>query len=438
MNNQKPLIVKKRDTVKGLYVFCMKCKKTIDSKVCGKTGKGLRTCKDTEQHCFRAVVAVPNTNGAKRKTRVFNTRNVEEAISLKFDFEKELIQTDYQISTNHIMEEEVRPKFLIECMSMYVGYMNNVGVAEHKRKIRTKKHIGDVERYFKYFALSLKAKKIDHTIFRIDQLNDRIVAIFHNYLLSELNYRNKTYNKVISQFRHFVNWLIDKKGYEIMNPFIGVTRRQVTTDNVIINSNEFITLLKVIIPEKGILTYKNGKKRNFYRDWMADAFKLALETGLRREEFMTLKFSDIKEDEKGNLLFIKVENFKVNRLLGKDGEARQYKSVPITSGLKDLLNKLGYESKKGTEEFLIGSYEKSSRETLLLYVSKAFSHFWSLTESNKKVNLKNLRKTYLTALVQHFGDKAAMISNHSGIEVLKKHYVNSQQLVSASSDFKVL
>ena len=52
--------------------------------------------------------------------------------------------------------------------------------------------------------------------------------------------------------------------------------------------------------------------------------------------------------------------------------------------------------------------------------------------------LKNLRKTYLTALVQHFGDKATMISDHSGVEVLKKHYVNSQQLAAASRDLKIL
>ena len=137
----KPLIVKKRDKVKGLYVFCKKCKKTIDSKICGETGKGLRTCKNTEQHCFRGVVAVPNTNGAKRKTRVFNTQNVEEAIRLKFEFDKELTQTNYQLSTNHIMSENIKPSLLIDCMATYIGYLHNEGVEEHKKKIRSIQHI---------------------------------------------------------------------------------------------------------------------------------------------------------------------------------------------------------------------------------------------------------------------------------------------------------
>lgn len=438
MNSEKPLIINKRDKVKGLYTFCMKCKKTIDSKVCGSTGKGLRTCKSADQHCFRAVVAVPNTNGSKRKTRVFNTRNIEEAVRLKFDFEQELQQTDYQLVTNHIEKREEKPLLIIECMAMYVGFLNNEGVQAHKVKMRTAAHIKDVERFFKYFLLSLKSNKIDHTIFRVEQLNDKIVSYFHHYLLETLNHSNKTYNKGIAQLRQFVSWLTDKKGYQISNPFIGVTRRVVVSNNTTVTSQEFDDLLEVIVPENGYLTHPNGKRRNFYRDWMTYAFRLALETGLRREEFMTLKFRDIVEDENGNLLYLKVDNLKVNRILGREKGTGQFKSIPITIGLRKLLNDLDFESKRGKDEYLIGNNETSSRITLLLVVSKAFPHFWKFTESPKKANLKHLRKTYLTALVQHFGDKATMISDHSGIEVLKKHYVNSQQLAAASTDFKVL
>ncbi|MDA7803610.1 hypothetical protein N8987_03445 [Crocinitomix sp.] len=174
---------------------------------------------------------------------MFNTRNLEEAVRLKFDFENELVQTDYQLTKNHQMKDVVKPEFMVECMAMYVGYMNNVDVPAHKVKVRTGKHIGDVERYFKYFLLALKAKGIDHTIFRVNQLNDEVVAIFHSYLLIDLNYRNKTYNKAISQFRHFINWLVNDHGYELKNPFIGVTRRYTTTNKKITHTSAHIVFL---------------------------------------------------------------------------------------------------------------------------------------------------------------------------------------------------
>lgn len=57
---------------------------------------------------------------------------------------------------------------------------------------------------------------------------------------------------------------------------------------------------------------------------MKDAFIVALETGLRREEFITLQFSDVMENENGELAFLQVENLKVNRILGiKETEAKK-------------------------------------------------------------------------------------------------------------------
>lgn len=71
-----------------------------------------------------------------------------------------------------------------------------------------------------------------------------------------------------------------------------------------------------------------------------------------------------------------------------------------------LLNLIGYDNYKNTDRYLIGAEEKSSRSTLIDFVSKAFTHFWKLTGIEKNVQLKHLRKTYLTTLVEQFGDKA--------------------------------
>jgi len=439
MNKQKPLIIDKRDKVKGLFTYCSKCQRLIENRVCGNTKKRLSTCKDSDKHMFKAIVSIPGTNGAKRKTKVFRTRDIQEATRLKYEFVNELKETNYQ-STTILNSEESTPKpiLLIECMAVYIGYLNNEGVATHKVKKRSSSHIKDIERFFKYFCLSLKGNNIDHTLITIHQLNESAVAILHNYIIDVLNYKNKTYNKFMGTMRQFVNWLIEKHDYDIKNYFVGVSRRSEIIDKTIVSKAEFNNLLSVLDPEKGMKEYSTGDRKNFYRSWLGKAFRLALETGLRREEFMSIKFNDIVLDEKGIPTFIKIENFKVNRINGVSGtENAIMKHIPITKGLKTLLNEIDFKTYEGSDNYIIAKEEKTTLKTRIDVVSKAFTHYWQFTTSEKKVQLKHLRKTYLTALVQQFGEKANLISSHSGIDVLKKHYVNDQELIKATNDFSV-
>lgn len=435
----KPLVVKKKDRVKGLYVYCQKCKQPINTNICRDTDKRLSSCKFIEFHTFRASVVVPNTGGKKRKKKILKTRDLQEAIRLKFEFENELKKVGYQtIPVSETKQEDKKPIYLIECMSMYVGFLNNEGVEIHKQKERSPEHIKDVERFFKFFCLCLKENKLDHTIFRLDQVNDTIVGMLHNYILDILHYENKTYNKLMAQYRQFLAWLVNEKEYILKNPFIGVVKRKERIDNTVINQKELTALLDAVKPENSIKTFSTGKRRFFYRDWIKTAFLIALETGLRREEFITLKFSDINVDDDGVPVFIKVENFKVNRILGYDDQdEKEIKVIPVTTNMQTILQELQYSEKKGSDEYLIASGEESNRATLMDFVSKAFTHFWKLTGIEKQAQLKHLRKTYLTALVAHFGDKANIISNHANMDVLKKHYVNDEVLMQGAKGFSV-
>jgi len=437
MNKVKPLIIDKRDKVKGLFVYCQKCQRLIDNRTCGITKKRISTCKSSEQHMFKAIIPIPGTGGTKRKTRTFKTRDVRLAIQLKIEFEQELEDNNFQSRAIFEGEAEMKSDLLIECMAMYLGYLHNEGVESHMVKVRTEKHLNEVEYYFKLFCLSLKESKIDHTLIKMKQINDKTVAIFHNYLVYKMKYANKTYNKAIALHRQFVNWLITKKDYEIINAFNNVIRKKITVNKTIVTYDEFNVLLKKIKPENGYQVFSSGIGKQRYKKWLKNALCLALHTGLRREEFMSLKFSNISYDKNNKPQFIVVENFKVNRINGDDGEVGQKKYVPITSDLLEVLTALELEKYRGSENYLLGNEEKSSRATLIDYISKAFQHFWKQTGIEKPVQLKSLRKTYLTALVIQYGDKAPVISNHSGIEVLKNHYVNDEQLASATKDFSV-
>lgn len=435
----KPLVIDKRDKVKGLFAYCQKCQRIIDNRICGTTRKRLSTCKNTEQHMFKAIVAIPGTDGTKRKTRTFRTRDIQEATRLKYEFVNELEELNYQ-NSNELNSKKVesKPSLLIDCMAMYIGYLNNVGVEAHKVKVRSKAHIKDVERYFKYFCLSLKHNGIDHTLVSIDQVSEKAVAMIHSYALNELNYKSKTYNKLFGGLRQFISWLIVDKKYDITNHFVGVSRRTVIIDKTIVTKDEFDNLLSVIKEENGLKTLNTGERKNLYRDWLNHAFRLALETGLRREEFMSIKFNDIILDNKNKPQFIKIENFKVNRINGVSGtEDASMKYVPITKGLCSLIKELCVQEKETSNDYLIANNESTSLKTRIDVVSKAFTHFWTFTKSEKNAQLKHLRKTYLTALVKQYGEKANILSSHSGIEVMKKHYINEQSLLNSIDNFSI-
>lgn len=432
----KALIIKKPDRVKGIRPWCTTCQREIGNQKCGKTGKRITSCQFTESHTLKAIVPVPGA-GRSVKTKVLNTTDIKEALVLKLQFEEELKSQDYQTTTNHQTPEDIKPMLLIECMALYVAYLNNVNVEAHMVKQRTDKHIWEVEDFFGKFCKAMKANGISHTILRVDQINDRLVGYFHAYILDELKHSNKTYNKLMSLMRQFTDWLINHKKYEISNPFTFVQRRIENRDKTVVSQEEFQTLLDVITPENKYHILPSGERKIRYKPWLKQCYRLALETGLRREEFMCLQFSDIIFGENSEPLFLKVENYKVNRIKGGSDISKDVKSIPITKGLMELLNELGIEQHRGTDRFLIGSEETASRNTLIELVSRSFTFYWQRTGINKDVQLKHLRKTYLTALVEHFGDKAPMISDHSGIQVLKDHYVNDQRLVAACKNFSV-
>ena len=430
------LIVKKPDRVKGIRPWCTKCKREIGNQKCGETGKKITSCASTEYHSYKAIVNVPG-GGRSVKTRVLNTTKIEEAILLKVQFENELKSQSYQSMDVPVVKEVAKPLLLIECMSLYVGFLNNVGVERHMVRDRSKKYLDEVENHFTKFCKMLKHNHISHTSFRMSDIDDKVVSLFHTFILDELKHSNKTYNKMMGLMRRFTQWLIDKKGYELSNPFNLVQKRHEVADTTIMSEHEFRAILEAVDPVNSYLVLPSGERKNQYKPWLKHCYRLALETGLRREEYVSLRFSDVVTDNLGKPLFIKVENYKANRIRGGADISHGMKSIPITHGLLELLHELEFDEYKGTDRFILGPDEKASRETLMNFVSKSFTFFWKKTGIDREVQLKHLRNTYLTALVAHFGDKASIISDHSSMQVLVDNYVNNERLVSASKHFSI-
>ena len=70
--------------------------------------------------------------------------------------------------------------------------------------------------------------------------------------------------------------------------------------------------------------------------------------------------------------------------------------------------------------------ETMKRETMKDFISKSFTHYYSQLNTGKKIEFSDLRKTYISYLYAEFGDKARLITKHSGIEVMLKHYIDEK------------
>jgi integrase len=256
------------------------------------------------------------------------------------------------------------------------------------------------------------------------------VGIFHDYLMG-LNTGQSSYNKHFRICIAFFNHLIEKREYNIPNAFSRVTLKFIKKNKTIITVEEFDNLLNKITFENGYhKSGTKGKRKNYYRPFMKDAFRLALETGVRREELITLCWADIDEDEN----VINTDNKKVNRQ--QEVEDKYVKFIPLTKSLMDLLIELGYESKKGSHDTIINWQKDISPEALMSLLSRSFGHYIKLV-TNRRITLKSLRKTYITYLAMVLGEKVNLFTGHSTTEVLKTHYIRSAQIAGSLSEFRM-
>ena len=67
---------------------------------------------------------------------------------------------------------------------------------------------------------------------------------------------------------------------------------------------------------------------------------------------------------------------------------------------------------------------------------KAFTHYFSQLGTGKKIGFYDLRKTYVSHLFASYGDKARIITKHSGMDVMFNHYIDQEVVSQVASDFE--
>ncbi|MHB8261898.1 MAG: tyrosine-type recombinase/integrase [Bacteroidia bacterium] len=196
---------------------------------------------------------------------------------------------------------------------------------------------------------------------------------------------------------------------------------------------EFEKLLTVISRKN---SFDAKTKKYMYRDWLIPAYRLALETGLRREELLTLSWSDIVPID-GDKLVCKIDNLKVNRIMAGRSQGERLKYIPVTKGLLSLLNELGYAQKKNAVAYIIERPVKQELKQAMDLLSRCFAHFIKFA-TDRPLEFGVLRKTFITRLTMAAGINAKLFTGSSSDQVLKNHYLSTAYMAANLEDFTVL
>ncbi|WP_046755452.1 tyrosine-type recombinase/integrase [Kordia jejudonensis] len=438
---------------KGLIIFCNKCNKAFSwtkksekdlegkivtkEPICAKDKTKFSSCQFFKMHRFKIKVFIPGSGG-KYRTKNLTVTNYSQAVSAAISFEKE-VKLSYH-NLNSSLKTYGKEILLLDAQKEYKNYLLNVNIPAHQKRERTKKHIKEIEYCLNLFNRALMKNRVNISKLKVNLIKDGHVGIFHTHLLENMSYSAVSYNNKMQYLKSFFTWTIQEFRIDLYNPFDKVRRRKSVLRKEIITLEEYEALLEIISPKIGFQMI-HGKNRTYrkqrYKPYLKNGIELGLYTGARREEIVRLKWNMIHV-ENNIPVFIEIRNFKVERQKGDGYNADVApKIIPVIKGLSDLLNRMGYKDKIGTDEHILFPERNITIDVLKDNLSKGFSHFYKLLDTGKELQFKHLRKTYLTYLAMTMKEDTGFLSSHTSKEVLRRHYINENLVLKAMRDVEI-
>ena len=429
----------------GIVLYCNHCRRNLTKDICEETGKSLKQCEFADMHRYKIYVRVPGTKN-ERKTKNLESRNYLDAVKEGIVFRDEVINNSKRIQqkekeTEFVTKKEIsqaKPQLLKHALAKYLGFLHNEGIPGFLVKERSHDHLKNVELAIKSLIECLKENGYNLNELRVNEIDDYLVGHVYDYLVKERKFSNRTTNKYLSYYTSFLNNYIENYNSLQRNWFKRAPREKTETNPETITSEEFENLLKNITRENGVRECNGVKpKRNLYREWLKNAFRLALETGCRREELVTLKWLNI-EGEEGKQ-YIAVENIKVNRIQKRANERKRYTYIPLTESLRNLLNELGYEKYRYSDNYILAPELILNRGRVMSdTLSKAFSHYYDQLGTGRNLTFRCLRKTTFTALKIYMGGGSIKErTGHSDDRVIDEYYIDKKQIAMSLNNFSV-
>ncbi len=372
----------------GLHIVCKKCGRHIE--VSQTPYKGC--IHPIERQKYKAVIKL---NGA-RKTKDLTSVDYDTAIKELLAFKDELSNPFKFISITPKAVNKL--ELLTDCVMMYSDWLENIDVPKHLQVKRTNEYVKTTVRYILNFTDFLKASKVNLNTFKIYDLNDEIVGLYYEHL-EPLCKSTSTYNHNTKALKNFNSYLIDKKKYLIPNFFKDVSLKYENANPISVNDSDFIKLLDSISDVDSIHTFKTGERKNMFRPYTRDGIELVAFTGMRIEESMILKYSDIVLGDNGKIHHLIGTDLKFERAHNWNNTKEPKKVlIPYTKELEALLIRLNYKENLGVDKYLIAGDLKIKRKTIADQLSDSFTFFRNKAGIENKFTLKCLRKTFLTKL----------------------------------------
>ena len=359
---------------KGLKIYCHKCKRDNP------------TCSHYEIHKFKVKIHITGGEN-KKKTKVLKALDYDAAVKEAIEYKNDLVANNFQKPIIVVKENDFT---ILGALIEYKRYLSGEHRYTHLVKNITKGYNDECIRYCKYFLDTINGvKNVSQT--SILNVGQDDVARFYTW--SEKHYNAKTFNKCLNEVKRFFDFIIKVENVAMKNPFDNYTCKTVFKSNIYtLDKSEFNDIIKAVDNANPIIRLGGkGEKKNMYRKYLIDGFKLSLLTGGRREEVVDLKWSNIFISVKG-VKFFRIRNIKVELLTNDD----YWKYIPINTDLMNLLNELGYDDKKQTDDFILFPEREVLTKTIMNDLSKGFTHYKKMANIDKKVSFKNLRKTYLS------------------------------------------
>lgn len=410
------LKIPKHYITKGLYVYCNRCKRIITDK----KGQFIVSCRHYNDQVYKSVVYPPGSR--KAKTKVHQKRDIETVRVMHIEFEKTVKRgLPIVIEENKIMKP--KPQSIKECIGLYLEYI--IGPSSESELTANQKQI---IKYVLYFGKILKDNGVNIDATGIGDIEPKYIKLFRSHL--EERYASTTVNRYLTFLNSFFSYLINKGGYQILNPFYDEKHKPTNHISKTFQIQDLEAFLCTITPDEGIKIYKPKVRKNLYKDYLKEIFLLALFTGRRREGLVTMKFNEITSDKNGRPYYITTYDIKYNKRyrLFKENDKKKI-IIPVSVELEELLYVLGYEEYKGTDRYIIASNTKAQRDTIMNLASHAFSHYWKKYSSEKELEFNSLRKRYINEIDIKYGSRGKIITHGTTGELINRHYRDVMEII---------